>query len=289
MSWVEVFDNTREVAHDADGTRRATRHYRVWNYAREQILSAPESILNDDGVGLPSLDSVWEGMRLDAYQVAPNGSVYDVVGLYSNNKSFRFPQRLPDDDLSYTSWSGSVQTGEAEIPFAVYAPAFVSNPSGIVDQLVPGWRFESQRVLNPLVRIERRVTLEAADIPVLIEEATAQTATLHLINAKWYLFEGAEFDEIKPGVYGVRYSWRFDAGTRPMDASGATNIVVPPTVASLIPNMHGGPAWTRPPYHVVTISPNETGNQSDPPVFGLVVPYSYADPTGWSRLPGFVP
>jgi len=288
LSWVELLDSTQNVQCDAEGRRRGSRVFRVWNYARTQIMADPTSILNDEGVGLPAYNSEWEGMRLDAYQTAANGSVYDVTALYSNDRRFVMPSPVDRMAPGYGAWSGSCTTEFIELPFAYQAKTLVQQGEGNPPAEVVGWKFDVQRTPVNIHRISWRTNISASDVPRLVDALRQQTNKLHRINSKWYHFEGGDYAETEPGKWEVHYHWREDPGTPPIQYSLFSTTRLPPPRGSLIP---GAPdaSWSRPPYHEVILVGAADGSASSPPVFELFVPFDYDDPEGWADLPGMTP
>lgn len=292
MSWREI-PETQSVSIDAEGRRQGMRVYRVWNYAKTAILNDPASILNEQGFGLPGVGTTWEGMRLDRYDVRPLGKVFDVTGLHSSDRRFAGSPPVDPAHEEFRSRSGSYRTELIEIPWAQYqetklaVPGPAGQPPTLVD--VNGFAFASQMVKHTFQEIIYRVTLAGEDAVQAFQAIEDQHDKLHKINGRWYLFQGGDYNEVAPGKWEFQYQWMRDPGTpqvAPLDSSHVVNVYPP---KNKVWPVGSGIEWARPPFYELVISPAESGDPTDPPVFEALLHHDDTDPLGWSTLPGFSP
>lgn len=293
MSWVETLP-TQQVTKDVDDKRRGIRTYRVWDYARTQILADPTAILNDTGQGLPGYNSPWEGMTLDTYQVTPAGNIYDVAGLYSNDRRFRLPAGPPRLHRSFT---GSFATENVPIPFAKWSTTkvvtLVQNGTPLT-QDVHGWVFDEQGVEHKFERIGQQVYLDAATVDLALEAIANQANKVHFIRGRYYLFEPGDYAEETDGKWRMQYNWTRDPGTPEILAIGS-DVGPPPSSVPVFPvgNIEwprgSGRFYSRPPFMKLVIVPNRSGNPEDLPEFWAMKSKDDSDLLGWSTLPGFTP
>lgn len=315
-----------EIISDGFGTSEATRFYTVWNASPSAVVSSPANVLrgeNSDGLPtnepLPDYRSQFPGvagLELIAYQVQGNGIVLDVQARYATGGITIFPP----PDLS-TAWTGSFQTEEFTIPFALLKASKVPGipspnapPGTPIPQVeVLDWAFDEQPIYQTVVRHSRKARV-VVDLAAAIDIIAEQNNKLHKIGNRWYRFEAGDYQPYDATRYEFTYSFVFDSGTQAIttseggppatDPGGGPSLVrsymMPPSdkphpVAQVYPNF----LFTRPPFCNVFVfrgrgSPSGPQQGSAEPVFVAFCNYdiSYGiggEPgLGWLRLPGIL-
>lgn len=314
MGWSEI-ETSQSIQVDADGNLRGARVYRVWGsgYTRSMVITDPTAIVNSSNVGLPDLGSSWLGMKLDAYEVVPLGSIFDVTALYSNNKKFvGFGGNFRNDDL-FKSWGGGTGTYRVSIPFARYKSIrlYVGQPP--TEKIVETYVFGENNAEAKMRFIRREVNVNTSNnigqaggitiyntpqvIAQTIEASYEQFGKLHKIRGRWYRYKGADFTQTSQKRWVFEHKWEQEAGVyaRPVPIGPADpRYILPsdrPDTLITVPWLSASKPWVVPPFHTVTVVP---GNASTPPLpsdvpkFRIVTEPDYSDPLGWTMLPGVV-
>jgi len=290
MSWCEFIDSTQAVSVDWTGSMVGTRVYKVWDYSRTLILTNPSSIIGGpSGIeSLPTINSSWEGMKLDRYDVSPGpGNVFVVQGMYSTDGRFT---NFSGPNYDEPQWQVSFQT--VPMPFVYATPVTSAVALGDGAQLLSyNYEPKEKTVGAKMVRYSRRIDLEQADYDQAVFAVGLENNSLHLIGGKVYLFEASDIIPKGGGKFYTNYSWIYDRGWL------SSHLVRNPNTAISYPldlqyfngaAPYAGAIWTRPPFHHVIPyfdQTNAPGPVAIPPKYDAVCELERRD-IGWTNLPG---
>lgn len=293
----------------ATGKQVIERTYLIWGYSAIAVANNPESIINEDGQGLPAPGSSGFGLILDSYRVdGQTDGMVTAVATFSNFGYGRFPSEPIQDRLGYSSWSGDNWSGLIEIPVARRYDTIHQTED--ISEIVKSWEPTTFNIRMGYERVKYRATVQefgAAERRTL----RAQNGNLHLINdggiARYYHFEVGGYTQQNSGSWHINYSWTREDGvprmTTSVDAAwdpakpDEGSVFVPPTwtaidVAAGVPewgelynDSGAGAAWICPPYHVLDLGINAQLLLADQPRYSARLPYSI-DNNGHLTLPG---
>lgn len=291
MSGVETL-NSQQVTKDATGKMYGMREYRVWGYARTAILGNPNSIIIASGgvdMPLPGYNSPWEGMSLDRYSVNAVGGIFDVTGLYSNDRRFTLPNNPP---TLTKSWTGSFQTESIPLPIGVFKN---TNSITLVQGGAPlsqtsyGWDFETQDTDHKFERIGQQVYLNEAEVSDALDVIANLADKIHKIRGRYYLFEPGDYAEEADGKWRMQYQWTRDPGTPALPFVNDPFLWLPDDSTANFEYPGGsGQFYSRPPWHKLLLV--QTGAfPSSNPTYKIQRVKDHSDLLGWSALPRFTP
>lgn len=296
---------------DAENTGDARMAYIFDSYVDPLIIgSNPQAFLGGDSGFEPlpprgSPHPLNSAYKLDRYQVTSNGKTSEVVGLYSNDGRFRFPQPEPDETTGeeeglYSSTSEEIRV---EYPYAKRVSMRGVAPTNLVGPLQPAvLALGAKYLLETIRRRMLRVVIRANEIALCEQRMDEQNKRLHKINGAFYRFQAGNVDYYRT-VDGVKYfqttySWWSDPGTR--DAAspilpnigdlghGVWEVYNPqPRAAPANSPFSGFGEMTRLPFHEFQVFEQSNVNDIDEPLpfFHQFCPY-VVEVDGWKRLPG---
>jgi len=227
MSWVEIIES-RSVAKDARGIVRGLRKFRVWDVATGQITENPESVINDDGIGLPAHNSTHpdhKSARADDINVQTNGVVHDVIYTYTSNGSGRLPDHFfdpvaeaNDTGRAFQGQSGTVNESSADMPIAKQViKGRIVRPqpqgTGSMETVIKGWEEIKLKGEYTAATERRTAVIPQTLIRLAIGASRHASGHLHTLpDGLTYRFEGMNYERVQRDKYKVRYTWSLDQG-----------------------------------------------------------------------------
>lgn len=290
----ELLD-TRDDRKDATGKRQLSRTWYAKNLVGADAVRAnpeyQEVIDGGDGFGLV-FDS-------DSIRPHPDGRSSWVDGLYTNDKSFRFPSNLEREDAFFNEFSVTRVDEVREIPIGTFKRNAYEVKNRINEEIFVKhiWEAGSDQYTESVAIWNKEVTLQTVTF-AMIQQLQEQNNTLHYIGfpgteSNWYRFTYSDIVPSGPASWVTTYSWERDPGTRNLignnngyswpgkpntivdgfgftdQGQGETYIAVPGDFENTLDGegggIYGGKIWSRPPFHRVVAVPD--GREVDYPEF----------------------
>lgn len=299
MPWIEA-KNEGSITRDRDTRGRAARTFKVWGTSRDAIALAPQAVAKSptDPTGLPAYNAqhpTLKNLRVDSYDVNPQGSVYIATAYYSNSGIFTFKAPINPTAPSFYSWSLSSEKVVKELPYVKQGNQLIA----VIGSGGPGsppayspirpWELRKRPVLHRFGRVTLRVSLQDFDNADR-KKIEGQYDTIHQLpgdtgpagEVQPWLLEGADVVQldVDPPGWSVEYTWIRDPGS-PVFTDFSGNI--PPGYPT--PDwLFGGKYYVRPPYCELSYIDHPT----DPTILGTWeanITYRI-ELDGWTGLPG---
>lgn len=297
MPWVEHTTSEGQGDRDVPGRGAIVRLFKVWDVTPGSVLRDPVAILNEQGVGLPALNSVHPelpGWFLDRYRLttkeSKNVAVFEAD--YSNTRRFYFREILDPGQEGHYSWGVSFRRESVEIPYAIRGRRELSRTPEPPVVMRP---WEKQIWRAPINYTRITLTVNVPQFGGSQRRAVeAQNGRVHVIENLPYLYEAGDARQVDLNKWVIEHNWISDPGTG--DSPFPNAVLFPeqkvhgpqstyPSIIPSLPRTH----WTRHPFFDV-IGPLEPAseNPEDPPLFENLRRHDF-DPEGWRGLPGVSP
>lgn len=240
-------------------------------------------------------------LTLDSYRVSTDGAINRIIGQYSSDRRFTFPNNNTPPPTGFR-WSVTTETYGYALPYAARGidlgqpdPNFVGpNPP---PTLIDKWVYLDESVFEKVQKVSMEFTVAANLVGNAIETFFEQTNEVHRINGKYWLFEGGEVN-FDGENYRARASWVREKGVWMNYADYLSTQLRMPAVRAQLSDLDSpapgfGPdypagSWAKPPLHKTIIVPPDTGKAIDPPTFVAVLPYNF-NANGWDQIAALIP
>lgn len=211
-----------------------------------------------------------------------NDTTARVICFYSNNRSFRFPDPPPDDDIDFADWGFTFTRTTRRIPRYVKTATIHTDGAGGAPQTIYKWLPEPFDEVTYEFGITRTVNVETFPLSAL-HEIQSQHGRLHQlplgVNSLW-LFESGGVERRSALLWTIRYQW-----TRPAVIGAFGNAFGNPIdeAGEIIENIIV-PGFALLPFHDYTVIPSESFE--DPPEILMERRGDRSDLQGFRQLPG---